>query len=354
MRRRNNQFYFGFFVGLGAYALLTSATANHDFNPVWGAALTVAMSVFAVLLLLGLVYSAVNQMRPVVIVESIHDHLIESRVRLLNNIVNRTRREPALDAPVVRSVVSEETGFVMKLDIDRIQRRIDAVGSPCEVELAVSIGSFVAYGDRLADIRTERDCDVSRLAKTIERSVHRTRQRDIDDVDAAYGLDQLETIGWTSTSGAQHNPQAARLVVGSLRDIMARIAVEGEEECAEPDTDIVYRDAFPNTLMETIESIAVITAESQQHQVATDIIDAIDSVLERLTPSYRERAMSLLMRTLPALSSHPPTARLESAMGRLRDTLRRIGADESAALVDEGIDHLRDRIGVVQREYTPR
>lgn len=48
------------------------------------------------------------------------------------------------------------------------------------------------------------------VASAMERSIRRDRQRNIDDVDAAYGLEQLETIGWTSTSGAQHNPQAVR------------------------------------------------------------------------------------------------------------------------------------------------
>jgi hypothetical protein len=83
--------------------------------------------------------------------------------------------------------------------------------------------------------------------------------------------------------------------------------------------------------MQTLESLAVITAESQQHQVATDIIDAIDSVLPRLAPDYCKRSMDLLLRTLPALSSHPPTLRLETAVRKLHN-----------------------RIGAVDAEYTPR
>jgi uncharacterized membrane protein len=354
LRRRNNQFYFGFFVGLGAYALLASTTAHQGFNPVYGAALTVVMSVVAVLLLLALVYSSVNQMRPVVIVESIHDHLIESRFRQLTAVVARTRRECRLGSAHTWPVISDLTGFVMRINLDRIQRAIDVAPTKCEVELCVSIGSYVAYGDRLAIVRSETDQPLNGVSRAIERSIRRERQRNIDDIDAAFGLDQLETIGWTSTSGAQHNPQAARLVVGSLRDILARLAVEAEQRDDEPDTDIVYHDGFPETLMQTLESLAVITAESQQHQVATDIIDAVDSLLPRMTPAYRERSVDLLMRTLPALASHPPTLRLETAMRCLRDTLEDIGAHDTASVVDDGVSKLRHRIGTVESEYTPR
>jgi hypothetical protein len=143
-------------------------------------------------------------------------------------------------------------------------------------------------------------------------------------------------------------------VVGSLRDVLARRTAETDERKDRPDTDIVYHDELPGALMATLESLAVITADSQQHQVAADIIDAFASVLERLAQPYRERAMDLLMRTLPALSSHPPTLRLETALRDLADTLRRLDAHDTAAAVDDGLERLCGRIGTVEADYTPR
>jgi hypothetical protein len=150
---------------------------------------------------------------------------------------------------------------------------------------------------------------------------------------------------------ARHNPQAARLVVGTLRDILAPLAVEEDQRHDEPDTDRVCHDGFAETLMQMLESLAVITAESQQHQVATDIID---SVLPRLAPDYCKRSMDLLLRTLPALSSHPPTLRLETALRKLRDTLESIGSHDTAEVVDDAVRKLHNRIGAVDAEYTPR
>jgi hypothetical protein len=242
----------------------------------------------------------------------------------------------------------------MRIDLDRIQRAIDAVPTPCEVVLDVSIGTFVAYGDRLARIYTQDEHSVEELEHEVEAAIRRERQRNIDDVDAAYGVEQLETVGWTSISGAKHNPQAARLAVAQLRDVLMRLAVERSGHEDNPDTNIVYHDDFPAILMQALESLAVVTADSQQHQAAADIILAIESVLERLSASYRKRAIDVLMRTLPALASHPPTLVLERALEKLRGRLRRMGAYDAADVVDEGLDHLRNRIGTVDTDYTPR
>ena len=354
LRRRTNQFYVGFFVGLGAYALLQAATVHPRFNPVYGATLALVLSIVAVALLLVLVYSAVNQMRPVVIVEAIHDHLIEARARQLRSIVARTRRTPELESAPRTVVRTDRTGFVLRIDLDAIQRAIDSGAQPCEVVLLVSIGTFVAFADPLAAIHTaDEDC-ARRLAAAVETAVALERQRNIDDVDAAFGIEQLETVGWTSISGAKHNPQAARLVVAQLRDVLARMVAAEREPEHEPDTAVVYHDDVPDVLMRTLESLAVVTADSQQHQVAADIVEGLAASLDGLPDAYRERAVDVLMRTLPALASHPPTLPLERALRALADALARAGEDDAARLVEEGLDHLRQRIGAVEREYTPR
>jgi hypothetical protein len=64
--------------------------------------------------------------------------------------------------------------------------------------------------------------------------------------------------------------------------------------------------------------------------------------------------MDLLLRTLPALSSHPPTLRLETALRKLRDTLESIGSHDTAEVVDDAVRKLHNRIGAVDAEYTPR
>ena len=354
LRRRANQFYVGFFVGLGGYALLQAVSVHSGFTPVFGATLAVLLSVMAVGLLIVLVYSAINQMRPVVIVEGIHDHLVEARARQLRDVVARTRREPRLSARPCTPVYSDKTGFVLRIDLDAIQHAIEDVGRDCEVVLDVSIGTFVAYGDRVARVYT-RDLPAGRrVATVVEQSIRRERQRNIDSVDASYGIEQLETVGWTSISGAKHNPQAARLVIAQLRDVIARFVVEHDRFEPDPDTAIVYHDDVPGVLMGTVESLAVVTADSQQHQVAADILQALAGLLDVLPQEYRERATELLMRTLPALASHPPTLVLERALQSLHEALQRTGEESAARLVEQGLDNLRERIGTVDTQYTPR
>ncbi len=64
LRRRLNQVYFGFFLGLAIYSLVTMSTVGGPFRPVFGAAVAVVLTMVALVLLLALLYTAVNQMRP--------------------------------------------------------------------------------------------------------------------------------------------------------------------------------------------------------------------------------------------------------------------------------------------------
>ena len=64
LRRRVNQIYFGFFIGLSLFALLTLATVTESFNPVFGASLAFLLTMIALYILLLLLYTTINQMRP--------------------------------------------------------------------------------------------------------------------------------------------------------------------------------------------------------------------------------------------------------------------------------------------------
>lgn len=76
LRRRHNQAYFGFFVGLALYTLVVLATVGDPFNPIYGATLAILLTVIALYLLILLLYTTINQIRPVEIIETIHDHTL--------------------------------------------------------------------------------------------------------------------------------------------------------------------------------------------------------------------------------------------------------------------------------------
>jgi uncharacterized membrane protein len=69
LRRRANQLYFGFFIGLALYSLivLTSITPSHQ--PIYGVAMAGVMTVVALYMLIILIYTTIDQMRPVVIIK---------------------------------------------------------------------------------------------------------------------------------------------------------------------------------------------------------------------------------------------------------------------------------------------
>jgi uncharacterized membrane protein len=119
LRRRINQAYFGFFVGLALYSLVTLATVDKPFNPIFGATLAFLLTVVALYLLIILLYTTINQMRPVQVMEAIHDHVLAARERQLV-LVRKTRRKPSGDGSVTVPVKVAEEGFVTRIDVDAI------------------------------------------------------------------------------------------------------------------------------------------------------------------------------------------------------------------------------------------
>ena len=70
LRSWHNQMYFGVFVGLSEYALITLASVG-PLNPVFGGAVALVLTILALGLLLALFYTTVDQKRPVMIIEAI-------------------------------------------------------------------------------------------------------------------------------------------------------------------------------------------------------------------------------------------------------------------------------------------
>lgn len=78
---------------------------------------------------------------------------------------------------------SDTTGYVLRIDLDEIQKAIGTAREPCEVVLDVSIGTFVAFGDPLATTHCDDREAAGRVADAVERALGRRRQRNIDDLD---------------------------------------------------------------------------------------------------------------------------------------------------------------------------
>jgi uncharacterized membrane protein len=362
LRRRLNQAYFGYFVGLAVFSLLTLATVSEQFNPVLGASLVFVLTVAALVLLLVLLYTTINQMRAEEIIAAIHGHTLAVRGRLLPFLA-ATRRSRRGVGSVVLQVCSESHGFVVAVDLAPMRAAALRAQGDVEIILLVAIGTFVAYGDPIAEVRAATAAAASEMAATTRRAVRLELQRNLE-IDAAYGLEELEMIAWTSISTAKASPGPGLLAIRSLRDLLARWSLETTRAGAPAtlpeiakaadggEAPVVYSDdTFPR-LFDALESLAVASTESMQHQAFTEIVLALSMMFERLPRDLQARSEQVILRILTGMGDHMLTLRLETELAALASTLRRGGAQDTAAAVDAAWRALGQSLGTLNSRST--
>ena len=341
LRNWQNQFYFGFFVGLSLFSLVTLASVG-PLNPVVGATIALVGSILALSMLLVLFYTTVHQMRPVVIISAIHDHALRARDAQLR-LVDRTRRSPSLTAAVSVPVEAHESGFVTKIDLDRIEQAARDARGDVEVALRVSVGDFIVYRQLLGEVNaTTREC-AEAVAGVLEDAVLRETKRDIT-IDPVDCIEELETIGWTSISTAQSDPDAGILTIQALRDILARWSEPRAENGSTP-APVVYVDNVMPKLLNAFESLAVVASESMQHQSYAEIVRTFDLLYLRLSSDARRRTEDIVLRTLSGLGDQILTAELEHALLAWIGTLRHAGRDDVAAAIADAHAKLARTVG---------
>jgi uncharacterized membrane protein len=346
LRTWHNQAYFGVFVGLPIYALVTLASAG-PLNPVFGATIALLSTILALCLLLMLFYTTVNQMRPVVIIEAIHKYVLLARKAQLG-LLRATRRTPRLSAPVSLAVDARAHGFVTRIDVEALRAAAAQASAEVEVVLRVTLGAYVVFGQRLADVTAHTQADAQALAEVLEDAVHRAAKRDIA-TDPLDGIEELETIGWTSISSAASDPDAGVLTIYGLRDILARWSQPADDAAdagaADDVAPVVYVDDVPARLLNAFESLAVSASESMQHQSLAEILRTFELLFERLAPEGQARVEDIVLRSLSSLGDHVLTLELETALNRLIARFEAAGRSTTAAAVVAARDRLARSIG---------
>lgn len=349
LRRRTNQFYFGFFIGLALYSLLMLSSINSAHQPVYGAALAGLMTAAALYMLILLIYTTIDQMRPVAIINAIHDHTLVAR-ECQQQLLQGSRRNPKLHTGAWTRVAADRNGFFTRLNLRAIDDAAGRLEPGIEIVITASIGDYVAFGDAIAQIRSNAGVDVATVAPVIRAAVSLEAERDLD-TDPAFGIEQLVTIGWTSISIAKSNPHPGLLACWSLRDLLARwLHVEpefggGQDGVGSAATPIIYPDNVPEQLIQAFESFAVVASESMQHQTVAEVYQAFAQLFPRLPSPLRQRAEDFLLRSLASLGDHAPTSRLDEALTALADTLTDAGSGRSADAVRAARQQLARSIG---------
>lgn len=351
LHRQVNQVYFGVFVGVSLYALLILATNSTQVTPVFGATVALILTLVALVIIVLLLYSTLNQMRPIRIAEAIHDLALDARERQIP-LLQRTLRAPAFErAPISLPVHAEDNGHVSSVKLGAVAERLSSVRGRVEVVLRVSLGAYVTFDDVIAEIRAEHRADAEQVALATWNAVELERQRDFR-FDAAFGVDQLATIGWTSISTSKSNPTPGAAAVRNIRDLLSRWSVATHDAPTEPPLPVVYPDSLFTRAIEALESLAVVSSESLQHQSCAEVLSSFAVLLPKLPVEARLVAVGAIRRILPSLGDHVLTGVLDGALLELEAVLRRDGQSNVAYEVRRARDTMARDVGTLQARGT--
>lgn len=345
LHRRQNQAYFGFFVGVSLFALVTLATVNESFNPVIGATVAFFLTVTALYILIVLLYTTINQMRPDEVIYEIQRLTLAARQEQLG-FIGRTRRRAIDTGGAGMPVLASRNGYVTRVDLDLLESASNDAGGGVEFMLLVSIGSYVTFGEVVAHVSGGASAHAEMLGDRVRAAIRLERQQDLP-TDPGYGIEQLEAIAWTSASTAKSDPAPAIMAVRNLRDVLARWVHDGVALPGQRVAPVVYVDDVPARLLNAFESIAVASTESMQHQTLTEVLRTFTLLFDRLPADEQIRAEDLILRVLSGLGDHMLTAPLEHALRGLAGTLASCGRGETAAAVRTACDTLARSVGVI-------
>ena len=348
VRRRDNQVYFGVFVGASVYALLILSANSTQVTPVFGASVALLVAIAALVSLVLLLYSTLNQMRPIRIVEAIHDLTLVARSGQ-QPLIARTIRAPTFhDAPVVVAVQADDDGYLTHIRVERIAHAVDEASGRCEVVIEPTLGDYVCYHDALAEIRATSREDAERIAAATRSALRVERQRDFRH-DAAYGIDQLATIAWVSISTAKSNPAPALAALRNLRDLSARWSEPPASIEATPHRlPIVYRDTVLTDLIGAFESMAVVASESMQHQSLAEVLRSLADLLRWMPSDLQPRLDDAIRRLPTAFGDHVLTADLHAALLALCDALDQVGRRDTEQLIRRALEHMTELVGTYE------
>ncbi len=340
VRRRANQAYLGFFVGLALYAYVVMAAVQNGTAPIIGAFLATVLTVGALGCLLFLVYSTISQMRPDNVMRQLHDRAVRAHERE-GVLVRRSRRSPQSDAPVRAELRAHTFGYVESIDLDRVVAALAESGDDRgEVEMLVCVGDEVVIGERMALVRHPDPEAAERVRVSLVRAVPISAHPDID-FDPSTALRDISNIGWTSGSTSKHNPAIARQALHALRDIGSRWLAE-EERTGEDPVPVVYRDCAAHELLDALYSAMVVARESRQHQQAVRVLATYRHLLEVARPAFADRIRADVEAMQVELDHLPASPDVDAERERLRQSL----GPGSAQPVPEGRSRPREEPAV--------
>lgn len=344
LRRTANQIFLGYAVGLAVNTLIVLTTVGKGFNPVYSACMIVVFTVTGLGLLIVLIYGTIYQMRPVVIIEAMHDHILRARMRQ-RRLVERTRRHSQCQENVKAEIRLKTSGFFQDLRVDELAK---SLGHDSKVEIVVlhPIGTYLAQDDAIAVIKAPSADLAEDVAPHVKKALVIQSDRDLS-CDPAWGIIELESIGWTTVSSAKSTPEPPRLVINALRDIFARWSDEYNTNSSAKTQviPVVYRDDVHGHVLNAVATIAAGANESLQHVVMIEALNALRALYTRAPAAVKLAVKDVIRRVVPALRPLILTNELEQAIQALATSLRESGDQQTAQELAVAAEELGKLVG---------
>lgn len=337
LRRTSNRVYFGFFVGSTAFAFILLATARQKPAPELGAFVTLALTLVALVALLFLIHSTVDQMRPQSVVRSIHELGLRARERELRFLGRCRERSERSENTPVRAVQSPDSGYVVSIDLDRLSRVAGRAGTGAEVTVKGQLGQYILFGEVIAEV-AGLGADDAGMDREVIGAFELGDVRDVD-AEGGYAIDQLENIAWATGSSAIQSPSTSASAIRAIGDLVARWLEAGErdrspEATRENALPVVYEDGATDRGISALAALIMAATESWQSQTAAELARAFALIAPRLESDDDRAAFTgAIDASLPTLAQRTSVPALTAALEGLSAEMSRAGLD--ASRVDE-------------------
>ncbi|MCJ2013627.1 DUF2254 family protein [Methylobacterium sp. J-076] len=350
IQRSSNKFSFGFFVGLSVFVLLTLGSASPEHKPIIGALLSLIMTGAALCMVVILIYSTIDQMRPHSVITAIHDHTVKARAAD-RAMIEGTRRVPRANLSWSNTVRTDAYGVVCGVDVSAIERA--TAGHDIDVEIIARVGTNVGFRDPLYRLHAAGPLPSdgqTGLADAISACITIEPRRTINS-DAGFGIEQLYSIAWTTASTSKQNPQPAILVCHCLRDIIARWS-RADPIPERPSARVVYADRAVDDAILAIAAIGVVASESMQNTLAAEVWRTLATLIDDVPAERLPALTDTVRRLLPSLGDHVLTRDLEQELRGCRCALESRGEARAADEIEAATGQLAESIGVLNSRGT--
>lgn len=326
LRRRSNQWFFGFFVGASIFSLNCLALTRKNVTPILATTLALTITAICVFALIVLIYSTLDQTRPASIISRIHGSTVAARAEQLKLLAS-VNRGP-LSSRESRTLASNAFGYVTAIDVKLLSEIVERYPQ-LHIEVLARLGDPISIQQDILRLAPSDGLTDNEIAK-VRGAVRVEKRRDLLG-DPMFGVDQLGNIAWTSTSTAKSNPAAALVACHALNDLLWRWSREGAlEQPHDARSRIYLSDDLSQHLACAYESLMVATSESMQHQTLAEIARGLSRAIPHMPDAVLDEIEDVVLRSISALGDHVPTATLEGEFEKLQHGFRSAGRVQTA------------------------